>query len=85
MSARQRKMLDKVQQGIVIVSQGDKIILEGEKCRGIYKLKEENSVQSGVSMTSLEGILSRGGASRKTATGREPGQSVARKRKDTFG
>ena len=33
-----------VQQGIVTVSKGDRIILEGKKCRGLYKLKEENSV-----------------------------------------
>jgi len=34
------------------------VILKREKCEGIYKLKEENSVQDGVSMTSLEGSLS---------------------------
>ena len=61
------------------------VILKEEKCGGIYKLKEGNLVQGGVSMTSLEGGSSRGGASRKTATGRELGQSVARKRKGRFG
>ena len=33
-----------VQQGIVTVSQGDRVILKGEKYGGLYKLKEENSV-----------------------------------------
>ena len=33
-----------VQQGVVTVSQGDRVILKGEKCRGIYKLKEGNSI-----------------------------------------
>ena len=33
-----------VQQGVVTVSQGDKVFLEEEKCEGLYKLKEENSV-----------------------------------------
>ena len=65
-----------VQQGVVTVSQGDRIILERKKCGGLYKLKEGNSVQGGVSRISLEGSSSRGGASRKT-TGREPGESVA--------
>jgi len=36
-------------------------------------------------MTSLEGSSSRGGASRKTITGRESGQNVAGKRKNAFG
>jgi len=54
--------------------------LKGEKCEGIYKLKEENSVQGGVIMTSLEGSSSRGGASRKTVMGHESGESVAGKR-----
>jgi len=74
-----------VQQGVVIVSQGDMIILEGEKCGGLYKLKEENSVRGGVSGISLEESSSRGEASRKTATGRGPGQSVMRWRKGPFG
>ena len=29
-----------VQQGIVIVNQGDRVILKREKCGGLYKLKE---------------------------------------------
>ena len=68
-----------------MVSEGDKVILEGEKYVGIYKMKKGNSVQDGVSMTSLEGSSSRGRASRKNATGRELSQSVAGKRKDAFG
>jgi len=28
-----------VQQGVIMISQGDMIILKGEKCEGIYKLK----------------------------------------------
>ena len=56
-------------------------MLEGEKYKGIYKMKEENSVRGGVSGISLKGSLSRGGASRKTATGYELGQSVAKKKK----
>ena len=48
------------------------IILRGEKCGGIYKLKEGNSVRGGVSGISLEESSSRGGASRKIATEREP-------------
>ena len=62
-----------MQQGVVIVSQRYRVILEGEKCGGLYKLKEENSVRGGVQGLSLEGSSSRGGASRKTATEREPG------------
>ena len=58
-----------VQQSVITVSQGDKIILKGEKWRGLYKLKEENRVQGGVSGISLEGISSPGGVSRKTANG----------------
>ena len=50
--------LIKVQQGIVTVSQGDRVILEGEKCEGLYKLKEKNSVRGGVSRISLEGSSS---------------------------
>ena len=30
-----------VQQGVVTVSQGDRIILKGEKCGGLYNLKEK--------------------------------------------
>ena len=74
-----------MQQGIVTVSQGDRVILKGEKCGGLYKLKEVNSVRDGVSRISLEGSSSRGGASRKTATGRELGQSVVGKRKGALG
>ena len=44
-----------VQQGVITVSQGDRVILEGEKCGGLYKLKEGNSVRGGVSWISLEG------------------------------
>jgi len=73
-----------VQQGIVTVSQEDKVILEGEKFGGLYKLKERNSLRGGVSRISLKGSSSRGGASRKTATGREPDQSVAEKRGCTW-
>ena len=60
-------------QGVVTVSQGDRLILEGEKCGGLYKLKEGNSVQGGVSRINLEGSSLRGGASRKTVTRRELG------------
>jgi len=49
------------------------IILKREKCEGIYKLKEGNLVQGGVSITSLEGSSSRDETSRKTAMGRESG------------
>ena len=41
-----------------MVSQGDRVNLKGEKCGGIYKLKEKNSFQNGVSMTRLEGSSS---------------------------
>ena len=40
-------------------SQGDKVILEGEKCGGLYKPKEENSVRGGVSTISLEEFIVR--------------------------
>ena len=66
-------------------SQGDRVILEREKCGGIYKLKEENSIQIGVSGISLEGSSSRGEALKKTAMGREQCQSVVRKKKGAFG
>jgi len=74
-----------VQQGVVTVSQGDRVFLEEEKCEGLYKLKEENSVWGGVWGISFEGSSSRGGVSRKTATGREPGQSVTGRIKGAFG
>jgi len=74
-----------VQQGVVTVSQGDRVILKGEKCGGLYKLNEGNSVRGVVSRISLEGSLSRGEASRKTAMGREPGQNVVKKRKGALG
>ena len=74
-----------MQQGIVTVSQEDRVILEGEKCEGLYKLKEGNSVRGGVSRISLEWSSSQGGASKKIATGREPGQSVTGKRKGALG
>ena len=32
-----------VQQGVITVSQGDRVILEGEKCGGLYKLKEKKT------------------------------------------
>jgi len=38
-----------VQQDIVTISQGDRVILDGEKCEELYKLKEGNSVQVEVS------------------------------------
>jgi len=47
-----------VQQDVITVNQGDRVIMKGEKCEEIYKLKEGNSVQGEVSMTSLEGSLS---------------------------
>jgi len=68
-----------------MVSQGDRVILKGKKSGGIYKLKKENSIQDEVSMTSLEEKSSRVRASRKTMMGREPGQSVAKKRKCAAG
>ena len=70
-----------MQQGVVTVNQGDRVILEGEKCRGLYKLKEGNSVREGVSRISLAGNSSRGGVLKKTAMERESSQSVVRKRK----
>jgi len=42
---------------------------------------EGNSVQGGVSITSLKDSSLRGEALKKTATGHEAGQSVARKRR----
>ena len=74
-----------MQQGVVTVSQGDRVILEGEKCGGLYKQKEGNSVRGGVSAISLKGSSSRGGASRKIATGREPDQNIAGRRKGASG
>ena len=70
-----------VQKSVIIVSQGDMVILEGEKCESLYKLKEENSVRGGVLRVSLEWSSSQGGASRKTAMGHELGQSVVKRRK----
>jgi len=46
-----------VQQGNITVSQGDRVILR-EKCEGIYKLTEEDSVRGRVSEISLEGSSS---------------------------
>jgi len=74
-----------VQQDIITVSQEGMIILKGEKCGGLYKLKEGNLVRGGVSGISLERSSSRGEASRKTATGREPDQSIARRRNCVIG
>ena len=48
-----------VQQGIVTVSQGDRVMLEREKYGGLYKIKKENSVRGGVSRINLEGSSSR--------------------------
>ena len=73
--------LIQVQKG-VIVSQGDGIILEGEKC-GDIKAKR-NSVQDRISMTSLEGSSLKDGALRKTVTKRKPGQNIAEKRNGVF-
>jgi len=33
-----------VQQGVILVTQGDRVILKGDKCGGLYKLNEENSI-----------------------------------------
>jgi len=60
-----------MQQGVVTVSQRDRVILEGEKCEGLYKLKEGNSARSEVSRISLEGSSSRGGALRRNGAFRE--------------
>ena len=67
-----------MQQDVMTISQEDIVILKGKKCEGLYKLKKENLVRGGVLGISLEGRSSRGGASRKTATGYELGQSVAK-------
>jgi len=48
-------------------------------------LNEGNSVRGGVLGISLKESSSRGGSSRKTVTGREPGQSVVGRRKGAFG
>jgi len=72
-----------MQQEVVTVNQGDKVIRE--KCGDVYTLKEGNSVKSRVSMTSLKESSSRGAASRKIAMERELSQSVAGKRKCAFG
>ena len=54
------------QRRVVMVCQGDMIILKEEKCGGIYKLKEGNSVPGGVSITSVERSSLQGEASKKT-------------------
>jgi len=59
--------------------------LKGEKCGGLYKLKEGNSVLGRVSGIGLEWSSSRSGALRKTATGREPNQNVTGMRNGAFG
>jgi len=74
-----------VQQGAVTVSQEDRVILKREKCGGLYKLKKGNLVRGGVSRINLEGSSSPGGASNKTVTGHEPGQSVAGRRNGALG
>ena len=51
----------------------------------VIQVKEENTVRGGVSRISLEETSLRGGASRKTATRRESGQSVTERRKAAFG
>jgi len=66
------------------LAKGDMVVLKGEKCEELYKLKEENSVQGEVSEINLKGSSSHGGASRKTVTGHEPGQSVVGMRKRAF-
>jgi len=48
-----------VQQGVVTVNQEDRVILEGEKCEGLYKMSEGNSVRGGISGIRLEGIVAR--------------------------
>ena len=50
-----------VQQGVVTISQVDRVIFEEEKFGGLYKLKEGNSAQGGVSRITLEGSSLRGG------------------------
>jgi len=35
----------KMQQGVIKVSQEDRVILKGEKCGRLYKLKEENPIR----------------------------------------
>jgi len=59
--------------------------MKGQKCGGLYKLKEENSVRDGVSRISLDRKSSRDGASRKTVMRHEPDQSVAEKKNNAFG
>ena len=54
-----------VQQCVVTIIQGDEVILEGERCGGLYKLKKENSVRGGVFRDKLGKGSLRGGASRK--------------------
>jgi hypothetical protein len=66
-----------VQQGVVTVSHGSKVILEGEKCDGVYKLTGRNSVRGGVPRASLQGSSLQGGASRVTAKGPGPGHKDA--------
>jgi len=73
------------QQNVITVSQRDMVILKGEKCEGLYKLKEGNSVRRKVSGISLKGSSSRGKASRNSAMGRDTGQSVTGKKKGAFG
>ena len=48
-----------IQQSGVTVSQGDRVILKGEKCGQLYKLKEENSVRCRVSGINLDSNSSR--------------------------
>ena len=82
--AQRKRMSDPSAKRRHHISQGDRVILEGEMCEGLYNLKEENSVRGEVSGISL-GSSSLRGASRKTATGREAGQSVTGRRKSAFG
>jgi len=51
----------------------------------VIQAEKRNTIRGGVSRISLKGSSSRGGASKKTATGRDSGQSVAGRRKVAFG
>ena len=55
------------------------IILEGEKCRGICKLKEKTQFKENFN-DNLGRESTQGGALRKTMTGREPDQNTVEKR-----
>ena len=55
--------------------------MKKEKCERLYKLKKENSVRGEVSRIILKESSSRGGASRKIATGHEPWSKYCGKKK----